>query len=52
MPFGTHRGKKMKDVPAQYLDFIRDNKCMEAFPQVAAYIDNNRKVIDIELGFR
>ena len=50
MPFGLHRGTKMKDVPAAYLDFIDGQLWIDQWPQVKGYIKANRKAIDAELG--
>lgn len=47
--FGAHKGKKMKDVPASYLDWLRGQKWLSDWPQVADYIERNAKVIDWEL---
>lgn len=39
MPFGIHKGKKMEDVPAKYLLWLRTEGCRN--PEVAAYIEDN-----------
>lgn len=39
MPFGKYKGRKMEDVPADYLLWLRDQKCRE--PEVAEYIEEN-----------
>lgn len=50
MPFGKFKNKKMKDVPAWYLDWLVDEQwLLDKWPQVKAYIDLNRAVIDKEL---
>lgn len=39
MPYGKYKGKKMFNIPADYLLWLRENgKCS---PLVAAYIDDN-----------
>jgi uncharacterized protein (DUF3820 family) len=49
MPFGNHKDKRMIDVPASYLDYISQQDWIVKYPSVKAYIDNARKVIDLEL---
>lgn len=49
MPFGAHKGKPMGEVPAEYLDYISGQDWLSKWPQVKAYIDHNRAVIDKEL---
>lgn len=50
MPFGKHKGKKMRDVPAEYLDWLRDQAFVRySWPKVYGYIRNNANVIDSEL---
>lgn len=49
MPMGTFKGKPMKDVPAWYLDWLSEQDWIGKWPQVEAYIDHNRAVIDKEL---
>ena len=39
MPFGKYKGRKMEDVPAEYLLWLRDQKCRER--GVAEYIEEN-----------
>ena len=39
MPFGKYKGRKMEDVPADYLLWLRDQKCRDQ--QVSEYIENN-----------
>ena len=48
-PFGCHKGKRMQDVPAQYLDWLRGQKWLNKWPTVADYIERNAKVIAFEL---
>lgn len=46
MPYGKHKGKKMIDVPADYLIWCHDNdKCS---PTVRAYIEDNLEVLNKE----
>lgn len=50
MPFGKYRGYKMCQIPARYLDWLRDQQwCYERYPQVMAYINENASRIDHEL---
>ena len=50
MPWGPFRGRKMKAVPASYLDMIEDDLYfIKALPEVIDYIERNRKLIDREL---
>jgi len=48
-PFGRHKGKPMRDVPASYLDWLRGQSWLPQWPDVAEYIDRKEKVIDWEL---
>lgn len=49
MPFGKYKGRKMKTVPAKYLDWMHGQTWIEEWPTVKAYIEQNRGVIDQEL---
>ena len=49
MPFGAHINKKMKDVPAVYLDWLSGQQWIGQWPQVNDYIKRNRKAIDMDL---
>jgi hypothetical protein len=49
MPFGAHKGKKMEDVPAHYLDWCSGQAWIDSWPQVKAYIEANETVIEQEL---
>jgi hypothetical protein len=48
-PFGLHRGTPIGKVPATYLDFIHGQPWIKSWPRVLAYIEANRKYLDIEL---
>lgn len=48
-PFGTHKGKRMDEVPASYLDWLDDRAWLDAYPDVKRYIFDNRHIIDKEL---
>lgn len=48
-PFGKHKGRRMKDVPAKYLDWLSEQDWLSSWPRVRAYIEYNRSVIDKEL---
>jgi uncharacterized protein (DUF3820 family) len=50
MPFGTHKGKQMQDVPATYLSWLRKQGCTH--PRVSAYIEWAWKAIQMELKGR
>ena len=50
MPFGKHKNERMEDVPATYLDWLRDQDWLKAsWPEVWQYIQDNEAVIDSEL---
>ena len=49
MPFGKYKGKPMEDVPASYLDWLRDQPWLPRWPDVQEYIQRNEKTIDWEL---
>jgi len=47
---GEHFGVKMYHLDATFLDWLSDQKWLEAkYPKVFDYIKNNRHVIDLEL---
>ena len=41
MPFGIHRGKSMRDVPADYLLYIYNQTWIHKWEPVVDYIDRN-----------
>ena len=43
MPFGKHMGVLMKNVPAEYLDWIYRACWIDIWPEVKSYIKNNLK---------
>ena len=50
MPFGKYRGREMRNVPAEYLDWLRDQRWLDdKYPQVAKYIDESELQINQEL---
>ena len=49
MPWGQHKGKTMADVPADYLDWLRDQDWLSTWPGLHGYIANNMSRIDKEL---
>lgn len=49
MPFGEHKFKKMKAVPARYLDFIDGQPWISQWPAVRDYIKKNRRSINQDL---
>lgn len=48
-PFGLHKGKRMKDVPSEYLDWMDGQPWSHKWPEVVDYIDRNRKAINLDL---
>jgi hypothetical protein len=52
MPFGKYKGRKIKSVPASYLDWLHGQDWIQEWPRVLAYIEANRTVIDEELRER
>lgn len=49
MPFGKYRNYKMCQVPARYLDWLRDQDWLKKYPGVVQYIEENASRIDQEL---
>ena len=50
MPFGLYKGKKMANIPASYLRWVRENvKPKDLTKPVLKYIKNNWDAIEIEL---
>lgn len=49
-PFGKYKGRKMKEVPASYLDWLHGQSWIGDWSEVLAYVQANRKVIDQELA--
>lgn len=49
MPFGAHKDKPMRDVPADYLDWLHGQPWLDKWIRVKKYIENNRDAIDKEL---
>lgn len=48
-PFGKHKGRPMEEVPASYLDWLRDQPWLGDWPAVKEYIERNARIIDEEL---
>lgn len=48
MPFGSHKGKTLDTVPAQYLLWAYDNLNLQI--NLKKYIDDNRKVLEKEVS--
>ncbi|MEO5915582.1 MAG: DUF3820 family protein [Luteolibacter sp.] len=46
MPFGKHKGKRMEDVPANYLLWLHSEGCSN--PDVAAYIEESMAALTLE----
>jgi hypothetical protein len=49
MPFGPYRSQPIGEVPASYLDHLRDANWLSKWPAVEEYITRNAKAIDKEL---
>lgn len=50
MPFGKHRGTRMKDLDASYLDWLNEQDWLEKFNKdVFDYIQDNMDAINKEL---
>lgn len=50
MPFGLYKGKEMANVPASYLEWVKDNvKKNDLTKPVLKYIKKNWDAIEIEL---
>lgn len=47
MPFGKYKGTPMQDVPASYLEWLKNEGCSNSL--VANYIHNSWDAIEIEL---
>lgn len=50
MPFGTHKGKKLGDLRAQYLLWLGDQEWIDEWPMLAGYIEWCRKELEQESG--
>jgi hypothetical protein len=48
-PFGIHKGKPMRDVPCEYLDWLRGQSWLPKWRQVADYIERSKNAINFEL---
>ncbi len=49
MLWGIHKGKMMLNVPASYLDWLRDQPWIMTWPGLLVYLKNNKTRIDKEL---
>lgn len=49
MPFGMYRGKRMEEVPAQYLLWLFNKGCDNA-PAMKKYIQDNFYILQKEAG--
>ena len=47
MPFGAHRGKKLANVPANYLIWMYENKRL--VPYLEEYVKDNWLVLETEI---
>ena len=48
MPYGIHKGKRMQDVPADYLHYLWTHGKSETNDEVAEYIRSNLDVLKLE----
>lgn len=49
IPFGKHKGKKLKDVPADYLLWFADHPTLpKGYPGLALYVRRVREVLEAE----
>lgn len=46
MPFGYHKGKKMEDVPADYLIYAYEH--FKLYGEVKQYIEDNMQFLQLE----
>lgn len=50
IPFGQYKGTPLDKVPANYLDWLRDQDWIpQKFPEIALYLQQHAKLIDEEL---
>lgn len=49
IPFGKHKGQKIGEVPASYLDWLSGQEWIGDWHEVDKYIRENREEIDKEL---
>ncbi|KKQ95343.1 MAG: hypothetical protein UT21_C0006G0015 [Candidatus Woesebacteria bacterium GW2011_GWA1_39_11b] len=49
MPFGLHRGKKLANVPAEYLRWLYDNG--KLYGELKTYVEENLDVIKAEINY-
>ena len=49
MPWGDHHGQRMGNVPASYLDWLRDQPWIPTWYGLHAYLELNKTRIDKEL---
>jgi hypothetical protein len=49
MPFGKYAGQRLDEVPAEYLDWLDGEESIRMYPEVAAFIRDNRGWINREL---
>lgn len=45
MPWGKHKGERISDVPASYLDWLIGQDWIDEWPDVKAYIEQNLDAI-------
>lgn len=50
MPFGKHKGKKLANVPADYLLWIYGSGILPSFKNLEEYIEENMNVLKQEMG--
>lgn len=50
MPFGKHKGKRLSELPVDYLDWLFHQDWLEHWPGVFTYVRNTRHRIEEELA--
>lgn len=50
MPFGKYKGTPIGKVPASYLDWLIGQDWIDQWPDVEQYIEDNKGIIEQELG--
>lgn len=48
MPFGKHKGERLDDVPANYLEWLADQDWLSKWPKVQEYIEKESLAIKQE----
>lgn len=48
MPWGEHKGKKLKDVPASYLSWCYQQTWIKDWRELYTYLKSNEKALELE----